>query len=49
MNARILLAELEFASIEELQQDSLTLFLERFLHAINTIGDEIRLGYFEAA
>jgi uncharacterized alpha-E superfamily protein len=46
--ARILLAELEFASIEELQQDSLTLFLNRFLQTTSTIGDEIRLGYFEA-
>lgn len=46
--ARVLLAELEFCSIEELQQDSLKSFLDRFLQTIYTIGDEIRLGYFEA-
>ncbi len=46
--ARTLLAQLEFGSIDELQQQGLTGFLESFLLTINDIGDEIRQSYFEA-
>jgi len=46
--AKTLLAELEFGTIEELQQEGFNVFLERFLQTINKIGDEIRHSYFEA-
>lgn len=47
--AKTLLAQLEFGTMDELQQEGLSLFLERFLQTINKIGDEIRHSYFEAA
>lgn len=46
--ARKLLSELEFGSIEEMQQEGLAPFLERFLQTTNTIGEEIRQSYLEA-
>lgn len=46
--ARQLLTELEFGSIEELQQQGLTVFLDEFLLTINNIGNEIHHSYLEA-
>jgi uncharacterized alpha-E superfamily protein len=46
--ARTLLAELEFGSIKELQQDGMTVFLERFLKTTDSISSEISHAYFEA-
>lgn len=46
--SRMLLAELEFGDIQELQARGLTVFLEQFLQTINDIGDEIRHSYLEA-
>ncbi len=46
--ARILLAELEFGSIAELQEEGLTPFLEHFLRTIDKIGVEIRQSYLES-
>jgi uncharacterized alpha-E superfamily protein len=47
-SARTLLAQLEFGSIDELQQEGLAVFLQRFLHTINEIGDEIQKSYLAA-
>ncbi len=46
--ARVLLAELEFGAIDELQQHGLREFLEQFLLTIDNIGAEIRHSYLEA-
>jgi uncharacterized alpha-E superfamily protein len=46
--ARTLLTQLEFGSIEELQQAGLRNFLDSFLQTIDKIGLEIQKSYLEA-
>lgn len=47
--AKSLLSQLEFGSIDELQAEGLSAFLQRFLQTIDQMGDEIQKSYLAAA
>lgn len=46
--ARILQAQLEFGELEELQDERVALFLEKFLGTVRSIGDAIEESYLSA-